>query len=170
MSYSREGRSASPPPYSRSTVRDRRSRSLSRSRRSRSRSHDSDGDCNPGNNLYVTGLSTRVTTGELEKYFQCAIGLRTCVFETVKELRTCYAKRKRGRTPTPGSLMELQYLRPWLLELSQDISEVLERLTLTPIVATKSVLSKAQNGARLGARRGGAQLCASPDARRGDLG
>ena len=34
-----------------------------------SRSHDSDGDCNPGNNLYVTGLSTRVTTGELEKYF-----------------------------------------------------------------------------------------------------
>ncbi|GMQ05503.1 hypothetical protein CsSME_00050502 [Camellia sinensis var. sinensis] len=55
-------RSASPPD-SRSPVRERRSR------RSRSRSHDSDGASNPGNNLYVTGLSTRVTTSELEKYF-----------------------------------------------------------------------------------------------------
>ncbi|GFZ14405.1 ribosomal protein L34 [Actinidia rufa] len=32
------------------------------------------------------------------------------------------------------------------------------------------VLSKAQNGERLGARRGAALLCASPDVRRGDLG
>ncbi|PSS11385.1 Serine/arginine-rich splicing factor SR45a like [Actinidia chinensis var. chinensis] len=136
MSYSREGRSASPPPYSRSTVRDRRSRSLSRSRRSRSRSHDSDGDCNPGNNLYVTGLSTRVTTGELEKYFsgegkvtECHLvtdprtkesrGFAFVTMETNEDADRCVkhlnrsvlegrlitvekAKRKRGRTPTPG--------------------------------------------------------------------
>ncbi|XWS61749.1 hypothetical protein CRYUN_Cryun07bG0152400 [Craigia yunnanensis] len=64
MSYSREGRSVSP-------GRGRRSRSLSRSRRSRSRSRSRDFQdaSNPGNNLYVTGLSTRVTTSELEKYF-----------------------------------------------------------------------------------------------------
>ncbi|KAL9231005.1 hypothetical protein vseg_006283 [Gypsophila vaccaria] len=48
-----------------------RSRSKSRSRslprqRSRSRSVDAS---NPGNNLYVTGLSTRVTSSDLEKYF-----------------------------------------------------------------------------------------------------
>lgn len=33
------------------------------------RSCDSDDAANPGNNLYVTGLSTRVTTSDLEKYF-----------------------------------------------------------------------------------------------------
>ncbi|KDP25408.1 hypothetical protein JCGZ_20564 [Jatropha curcas] len=68
MSYSREGRSASP----RTSIlpsKGRRSRSLSRSRRSRSRSRDSVEAANPGNNLYVTGLSTRVTTSDLEKYF-----------------------------------------------------------------------------------------------------
>ncbi|KAF7113108.1 hypothetical protein RHSIM_Rhsim02G0233600 [Rhododendron simsii] len=69
MSHSREGRSSASPPYSKSHVRDRRSRSLSGSRRSRSRSRDSVGAVNPGNNLYVTGLSTRVTNSELEKYF-----------------------------------------------------------------------------------------------------
>ncbi|KAF7113213.1 hypothetical protein RHSIM_RhsimUnG0149200 [Rhododendron simsii] len=69
MSHSREGRSSASPPYSKSRVRDRRSRSLSGSRRSRSRSRDSVGAVNPGNNLYVTGLSTRVTNSELEKYF-----------------------------------------------------------------------------------------------------
>ncbi|KAJ4712039.1 serine/arginine-rich splicing factor SR45a-like [Melia azedarach] len=70
MSYSREGRSASPR-ASLSPGRGRRSRSLSRSRRSRSRSRsrDSENAANPGNNLYVTGLSTRVTTVELEKFF-----------------------------------------------------------------------------------------------------
>ncbi|CAN0910475.1 Serine/arginine-rich splicing factor SR45a [Linum grandiflorum] len=61
MSPLREGRSppprasVSPPP-----PRGRRSRSPSRSRRSRSRSR---------NNLYVTGLSTRVTSSDLEKFF-----------------------------------------------------------------------------------------------------
>ncbi|XVF10566.1 hypothetical protein REPUB_Repub07fG0193600 [Reevesia pubescens] len=62
MSYSREGRSVSP-------RRGRRSRSLSRPRRSRSRSRESQEATNPGNNLYVTGLSTRVTTSDLEKFF-----------------------------------------------------------------------------------------------------
>ncbi|XP_048139798.1 serine/arginine-rich splicing factor SR45a isoform X2 [Rhodamnia argentea] len=46
-----------------------RPRSQSRSRgRSRSRSHGRD-DNNPGNALYVTGLSTRVTERELEDHF-----------------------------------------------------------------------------------------------------
>ncbi|CAN0910474.1 Serine/arginine-rich splicing factor SR45a [Linum grandiflorum] len=75
MSPLREGRSppprasVSPPP-----PRGRRSRSPSRSRRSRSRSRcsrsrDSVDASNPGNNLYVTGLSTRVTSSDLEKFF-----------------------------------------------------------------------------------------------------
>ncbi|WOL08393.1 Serine/arginine-rich splicing factor SR45a [Canna indica] len=52
------------PSYSRSV-----SRSLSRSR-SRSRSRDSIDAENPGNNLYVTGLSSRVTEDELLKHFE----------------------------------------------------------------------------------------------------
>ncbi|RDY01663.1 Serine/arginine-rich splicing factor SR45a, partial [Mucuna pruriens] len=52
-----------------SPVKARRSRSLSRSRKSRSRSHDSADAENPGNNLYVTGLSTRITDSDLHKYF-----------------------------------------------------------------------------------------------------
>ncbi|KAF5460646.1 hypothetical protein F2P56_020502 [Juglans regia] len=137
MSYSREGRSVSPRGSISPSRRHRlRSRSLSRSRRSRSRSHESDDATNPGNNLYVTGLSTRVTTSEVEKYFgregkvldchlvtdphtresrgfgfvtmetnegagRCIKYLNRSVFEgrliTVEK-----AKRKRGRTPTPG--------------------------------------------------------------------
>ncbi|KAF8412224.1 hypothetical protein HHK36_000184 [Tetracentron sinense] len=70
MSYSREGRSTSPPQSRSPSNRGRRSRSLSKSRgRSRSRSRDSGDTCNPGNNLYVTGLSPRVTTSDLENYF-----------------------------------------------------------------------------------------------------
>ncbi|CAN1743441.1 Serine/arginine-rich splicing factor SR45a [Linum perenne] len=70
MSPSREGRSP-PPRASVSPPRGRRSTSLSRSRRSRSRSRsrDSVDASNPGNNLYVTGLSTRVTSTDLEKFF-----------------------------------------------------------------------------------------------------
>ncbi|KAG8096646.1 hypothetical protein GUJ93_ZPchr0013g35816 [Zizania palustris] len=64
MSYSRgsryESRSYSPSPYSRS-IRSRY--------RSRSRSVDSSDVENPGNNLYVTGLSARVTDRDLEKHF-----------------------------------------------------------------------------------------------------
>ncbi|XP_057429590.1 serine/arginine-rich splicing factor SR45a isoform X4 [Lotus japonicus] len=67
MSYSRRSR------YSLSPSPDRRyrsvSRSLSRSQsRSRSRSFSPDVE-NPGNNLYVTGLSPRITKRELEKHF-----------------------------------------------------------------------------------------------------
>ncbi|KAJ7955332.1 serine/arginine-rich splicing factor SR45a-like [Quillaja saponaria] len=70
MTYTREGRSVSPrDSISPRRARWSRSRSLSRSRRSRSRSRDSADAANPGNNLYVTGLSTRVTTSDLEKYF-----------------------------------------------------------------------------------------------------
>ncbi|XP_061365040.1 serine/arginine-rich splicing factor SR45a-like, partial [Gastrolobium bilobum] len=44
--------------------------SRSRSRfRTHSRSQDSADARNPGNNLYVTGLSTRITSRDLEKYF-----------------------------------------------------------------------------------------------------
>ncbi|XP_026414634.1 serine/arginine-rich splicing factor SR45a-like isoform X3 [Papaver somniferum] len=56
--------------YSRSrSPYDRYSRSVSRSvskSRSRSRSRSVE---NPGNNLYVTGLSPRITKKELEKHF-----------------------------------------------------------------------------------------------------
>ncbi|CAB4310372.1 unnamed protein product [Prunus armeniaca] len=135
MPYPRERRSASPH-SSPSPVRGRRSRSLSRSRRSRSRSQSVDAS-NPGNNLYVTGLSTRVTSSDLEKFFnkegkvlECHLvtdprtresrGFGFVTMETVEDAERCVkylnrsvlegrlvtvekAKRKRGRTPTPGS-------------------------------------------------------------------
>ncbi len=127
-----------------SPVRGRRSRSLSRSRRSRSRSNDrSNGRSNdtadvtnPGNNLYVTGLSTRVDSSDLEKFFnkegkvtECHLvtdprtkesrGFAFVTMETTEDADRCVkylnrsvlegrlvtvekAKRKRGRTPTPG--------------------------------------------------------------------
>ncbi|XP_010940583.1 serine/arginine-rich splicing factor SR45a [Elaeis guineensis] len=136
MSQSKEvrytSRSITPPPSRRS-----RSRSSSRSRgRSRSRSQDSRDAKNPGNNLYVTGLSTRVTSSELEKYFskegrvqECHVvmdprtresrGFGFVTMETLEGADRCIkylnrsvlegrlitvekAKRKRGRTPTPG--------------------------------------------------------------------
>ncbi|XP_057977537.1 serine/arginine-rich splicing factor SR45a-like isoform X2 [Malania oleifera] len=130
------GRSSTSPPSSPSPVRGRRSRSLSRSRRSRSRSRESHESKNPGNNLYVTGLSTRVATSDLERYFgkegkvmECHLvtdprtresrGFAFVTMETVEEADRCIkylnrsvlegrlitvekAKRKRGRTPTPG--------------------------------------------------------------------
>ncbi|XP_047318333.1 serine/arginine-rich splicing factor SR45a-like isoform X2 [Impatiens glandulifera] len=66
--------SRSPSPHAtRSQSRSRsrsRSRSLSRSRgRSRSRSRGRNNANNPGNTLYVTGLSTRVTDRDLEDHF-----------------------------------------------------------------------------------------------------
>ncbi|KAL2956095.1 hypothetical protein AAZX31_18G066000 [Glycine max] len=70
MSYSRRSRyspSPSPSPYKRYGRSVSRSLSISRSRsRSRSLSRDAE---NPGNNLYVTGLSPRITKRELEKHF-----------------------------------------------------------------------------------------------------
>ncbi|KAK9698561.1 hypothetical protein RND81_08G113300 [Saponaria officinalis] len=55
-----------------------RSRSLPR-QRSRSRSVDAS---NPGNNLYVTGLSTRVTSSDLEKFFSKEGKVRECSLVT----------------------------------------------------------------------------------------
>uniref|UniRef100_A0ACD5TCM1 Uncharacterized protein n=1 Tax=Avena sativa TaxID=4498 RepID=A0ACD5TCM1_AVESA len=57
----RRGRSRSPSPK-------RRGRSRSRSR-NRSRSRSRDDTRNPGNNLHVTGLSTRTSRQDLEKFF-----------------------------------------------------------------------------------------------------
>ncbi|KAK1374838.1 Serine/arginine-rich splicing factor SR45a [Heracleum sosnowskyi] len=147
MSY-REGRSVSPPksrlpaerpvfpPKSRLPAEGRRSRSLSRSRRERSRSRDSGDVVNPGNNLYIMGLSTRVTSSDLEKFFSnegkvtdCHLvkdpqtkesrGFAFVTMATNEDADRCIkhlnrtvlegrlvtvekAKRKRGRTPTPG--------------------------------------------------------------------
>ncbi|XP_006649803.1 serine/arginine-rich splicing factor SR45a [Oryza brachyantha] len=131
MSYSRwsryESRSYSPASYRRS----------SRSRyRSLSRSVDSSDVENPGNNLYVTGLSARVTDRDLEKHFSTegevidasivldpwtreSRGFGFVTMATVEEAGRCIkyldhsvlegrvitvekAKRRRGRTPTPG--------------------------------------------------------------------
>ncbi|XP_074303944.1 serine/arginine-rich splicing factor SR45a-like isoform X2 [Silene latifolia] len=71
MSHSRdESRSPSPDASASPGTTCHRPRSRSRSkslpRRSRSRSVDVS---NPGNNLYVTGLSMRVTSDDLEKFF-----------------------------------------------------------------------------------------------------
>uniref|UniRef100_A0A0E0NSW3 RRM domain-containing protein n=1 Tax=Oryza rufipogon TaxID=4529 RepID=A0A0E0NSW3_ORYRU len=112
-------------------------RRSSRSRyRSRSRSVDSSDVENPGNNLYVTGLSARVTDRDLEKHFSAegevidasivldpwtreSRGFGFVTMATVKEADLCIkyldrsvlegrvitvekAKRRRGRTPTPG--------------------------------------------------------------------
>ncbi|KAG6399344.1 hypothetical protein SASPL_140821 [Salvia splendens] len=86
-------KSKTSPPESRTSPRhsSRRSRSLSRSRRSRSRSRDSEDALNPGNNLYVTGLSTRVTETELENYFKCEGKVVKCHL-----VRDPHSKESRG--------------------------------------------------------------------------
>nr|XP_027110076.1 serine/arginine-rich splicing factor SR45a-like isoform X2 [Coffea arabica] len=138
MSYSRRSRySLSPSPYR------RYDRSVSRSlSRSRSRSRDSSDAENPGNNLYVTGLSTRVTKRDLEKHFSTegtvedvhlvidpwsreSRGFGFVTMASVKEADRCIkylnhsvlegrvitiekARRRRGRTPTPGRYLGLR--------------------------------------------------------------
>ncbi|KAF7828246.1 serine/arginine-rich splicing factor SR45a-like [Senna tora] len=133
-----------------------RSRSLSRSRRSRSRSRDSIDVSNPGNNLYVTGLSTRITNSDLENYFgkegkvvDCHLvtdprskesrGFGFVTMETNEDAERCIkylnrsvfegrlitvekAKRKRGRTPTPGKYHGLRDKRgrDWRRSRSQS--------------------------------------------------
>jgi transformer-2 protein len=99
---SRNGTSKSPPPTRRSPSRSPRpksprKRSMSRSpprrhgrSRSRSRSRSED-DRNPGNNLYVTGLSTRVTEDGLEKFFSKEGKVKHC--HVVQDPRT---KESRG--------------------------------------------------------------------------
>ncbi|KAI4306656.1 hypothetical protein L6164_029915 [Bauhinia variegata] len=137
MSYSRRSRySRSPSPYKRYRSV---SRSFSRSRRSRSPSSDVE---NPGNNLYVTGLSPRITKRELEKHFATegkvidvhlvvdpwtreSRGFGFVTMENVEDADRCIkyldrsvlegrvitvekARRRRGRTPTPGKYLGLR--------------------------------------------------------------
>ncbi|KAG8371479.1 hypothetical protein BUALT_Bualt13G0092000 [Buddleja alternifolia] len=137
MSHYRRSRySASPRPC-------KRYRSISRSlSRSRSRSYDSSDAENPGNNLYVTGLSTRVTRRDLEKHFSSegkvedvhlvidpwtreSRGFGFVTMSTLGEANRCIkyldrsvlegrvitvekARRRRGRTPTPGRYLGLR--------------------------------------------------------------
>jgi len=138
--YSKSSRysiSRSPSPYRRSVGRSR-SRSISWSR---SRSRDSSIE-NPGNNLYVTGLSARVTKRDLQKHFSSegkvedihlvidpwtreTRGFGFVTMSTVEEADRCVkhldrsvledrvitvekAKRRRGRTPTPGRYLGLR--------------------------------------------------------------
>ncbi|KAM6556689.1 hypothetical protein CsatB_003708 [Cannabis sativa] len=139
MPYSRQRRSPSPESPGRGN---RRSRSLSLTRSRRSRSRSPEDVVNPGNNLYVTGLSTRVTTDDLEKFFgkegkvlECHLvtdprtresrGFGFVTMETLEDAERCVkhlnravlegrlitvekAKRKRGRTPTPGRYQGLR--------------------------------------------------------------
>ncbi|XP_021715457.1 scaffold attachment factor B1-like [Chenopodium quinoa] len=144
MSYSRRD-VRSPSPYKR--YGRSMSRSLSRSRsssRSRSRSRESSVE-NPGNNLYVTGLSTRVTRRELEKHFSSegkvedvhlvtdpwtkeSRGFGFVTMSSLEEADRCIkylnrsvlegrvitvekARRRRGRTPTPGRYLGLRTSR-----------------------------------------------------------
>ncbi|KAK2975871.1 hypothetical protein RJ640_015302 [Escallonia rubra] len=130
--------SRSPSPYKQ--YRRSVSRSLSRSR-SMSRSYDTEVE-NPGNNLYVTGLSPRITKRDLEKHFSTegtvedvhlvvdpwtreSRGFGFVKMSTVKEADRCIrnldrsvlegrvimvekARRRRGRTPTPGRYLGLR--------------------------------------------------------------
>jgi len=138
--------SRSPSPrrrYVRSRSRSRsasQSRSLSRSRSPVRRDISSRNDViNPGNNLYVTGLSARVVESDLEELFSqegkvvdCRIvvdprsresrGFGFVTMDTLENADRCVkylnrstlegriitvekAKRKRARTPTPGSYL-----------------------------------------------------------------
>ncbi|KAL6979118.1 hypothetical protein U1Q18_020782 [Sarracenia purpurea var. burkii] len=137
MSYSKRSRdSRSPSLYKQ--YGGSASRSVSRSR---SRSCDSSIE-NPGNNLYVTGLSTRATKRDIEKHFSTegkvedihlvvdpwtreSRGFCFVTMSTVEEADRCIkylnrsilegrvimvekARRRRGRTPTPGRYLGLR--------------------------------------------------------------
>ncbi|GAU13426.1 hypothetical protein TSUD_127220 [Trifolium subterraneum] len=164
-SYSRRSRySASPSPspspyrrYSRSL-----SRSLSRSiSRSSSRSASRDAE-NPGNNLYVTGLSPRITKRELEKHFATegkvvdvhlvvdpwtreSRGFGFVTMASLEEADRCVkylnrsvlegrvimvekARRRRGRTPTPGKYLGLRTIRGDGVALQATLLAVLQAI------------------------------------------
>ncbi|CAI9778729.1 unnamed protein product [Fraxinus pennsylvanica] len=138
MSYTRRSRYSRSPSPSKSEDRSV-SRSLSRSR---SRSPDSSDAENPGNNLYVTGLSARVSKREIEKHFSSegvvedvhlvvdpwtreSRGFAFVTMSTLKDADRCIkyldrsvlegrvitvekARRRRGRTPTPGKYLGLR--------------------------------------------------------------
>ncbi|KAG7036969.1 Serine/arginine-rich splicing factor SR45a [Cucurbita argyrosperma subsp. argyrosperma] len=187
MSYSRRSRYSRSPSYKRSV-----SRSLSRSR-SRSRSPSSDVE-NPGNNLYVTGLSHRITRRELEKHFsaegtvldvhlvtdpwtresrgfgfitmssndeaeRCIKYLNRSVLEgrliTVEKRFEIFAsvhlkffwqqaRRRRGRTPTPGRYFGLRTVRGADPILPIDAEDQMTRHTTaidhTPLIAAEDMI------------------------------
>ncbi|XP_050152304.1 serine/arginine-rich splicing factor SR45a-like isoform X3 [Malus sylvestris] len=171
MPYPRERRSASPH-NAPSPVRGRRLRSLSRSRRSRSRSHESVNASNPGNNLYITGLSTRVTSTDLEKFFNkqgkvldCHLvtdprtresrGFGFVTMETVEDAERCIkyldrsvlegrlvtvekAKRKRGRTPTPGRYQGLRDKRDEMQDVIVIVIVTVDDLEAIHLVGCKT--------------------------------
>ncbi|CAA7389854.1 unnamed protein product [Spirodela intermedia] len=140
MSDSRRSR------YSRSPSHRSVSLSFSRSRsRSRSWSYGSSDVDNPGNNLYVTGLSSRVTKDDLESHFESegkvtdvhlvvdpwtreSRGFGFVTMASVEDANRCIkylnrsvlesrvitvekARRRRGRTPTPGRYLGLRSRR-----------------------------------------------------------
>ncbi|KAJ9565311.1 hypothetical protein OSB04_001277 [Centaurea solstitialis] len=143
MSFSRRSMySPSPsPPHKRHVSRFRSS--------SRSRSYDASDIENPGNNLYVTGLSPRITKRDLEKHFSAegkvedvhlvmdpwtreSRGFGFVSMSNVKEAERCIkyldgsvlegrvitvekARRRRGRTPTPGRYLGLRTVRGFFL-------------------------------------------------------
>ncbi|PKA52491.1 33 kDa ribonucleoprotein, chloroplastic [Apostasia shenzhenica] len=125
--------------------RSRHSRSFSRSpsrSRSCSRSRDFGEVANPGNNLYVTGLPSRITKAELEEHFASegkvvdihlvvdpytreSRGFGFVTMASIEDAERCIkyldgsvlegrvitvekAKRRRGRTPTPGRYLGLR--------------------------------------------------------------
>uniref|UniRef100_A0A0D9X7G7 RRM domain-containing protein n=1 Tax=Leersia perrieri TaxID=77586 RepID=A0A0D9X7G7_9ORYZ len=113
----KKGDSRSPPPRRRSTSRSPRPRG-----RGRSRSRDDDLR-NPGNNLYVTGLSTRVTEEDLEKFFSKEGKVQSChvvldprtkesrgfafvTMDTVEDARRCI--KYLHRTVLEGRLVTVQ--------------------------------------------------------------
>ncbi|KAL3498879.1 hypothetical protein ACH5RR_041611 [Cinchona calisaya] len=184
MPYVRDRRSASPrgslsPP----PARVRRSRSLSRSPGTgrRSRSRDSVEAVNPGNNLYVTGLSTRVNSSDLEKFFskegkviECNLvtdprtkesrGFAFVTMETNEDADRCIkhlnrsvlegrlvtvqkAKRKRGRTPTPGRYQGLRGRRGYGPRRSRSYSPR-RRYDRDPYPRDRQVRSRSPYGRR----------------------
>uniref|UniRef100_A0A0E0LUI5 RRM domain-containing protein n=1 Tax=Oryza punctata TaxID=4537 RepID=A0A0E0LUI5_ORYPU len=144
--------SRSPPPRRRSTSRSPRPR---RHGRSRSRSRDDDLR-NPGNNLYVTGLSTRVTEEDLEKFFSKEGKVQSChvvldprtkesrgfafvTMDTVDDARRCI--KYLHRTVLEGRLVTVEkntdicanYLHDRLKELGREL------LHLENIVAAEAL-------------------------------
>lgn len=128
MSHSRDERSPSPNVSASPDDRRHRSRSRSRSRSPprasrHSRSRSPEDVSNPGNNLYVTGLSTRVTVSDLEKFFskegkvvQCSLvtdphtkesrGFGFVTMETTEDAERCI--KYLNRTVLEGRLVTVE--------------------------------------------------------------
>ncbi|KQJ98089.1 hypothetical protein BRADI_3g34860v3 [Brachypodium distachyon] len=118
--------SRSPRPGRHSTSGSPRPRGRGRSRsrdRSPSRDKSEDDLRNPGNNLYVTGLSTRVTEAELEKFFSTEGKVKNChvvldprtkesrgfafvSMDTVEDARRCI--KRLHRTVLEGRLVTVE--------------------------------------------------------------